>query len=87
VWKRTLSDDKGQTFQFNYRQLVHEIVEYMQYMGFTHAKIAMAGKKRSTSPVILNAVKNQFPDILLWRMILRCAHNDIPCWDHKLKRE
>lgn len=38
-WKRTLPDDKGQTYQFNYRQLAHEIVEYVQYMGFTHIEL------------------------------------------------
>ena len=38
-WKRTLPDDKGQTFQLNYRELAHEIVEYVQYMGFTHMEL------------------------------------------------
>jgi 1,4-alpha-glucan branching enzyme len=38
-WKRTLPAPDGRTHQFGYRQLAHELVDYVKYMGFTHIEL------------------------------------------------
>ncbi|MEO5952308.1 MAG: 1,4-alpha-glucan branching protein GlgB [Chloroflexia bacterium] len=38
-WKRTLPNSEGKTYQFGYRQLAHELVDYVKYMGFTHIEL------------------------------------------------